>query len=114
MNQFSVNEIVCLKHKNKSLYCEVIDIIKSRSMLWARPVMLVDMSESDYFDVAQEQIYDLRLGSDLLWYLKNFSPVLDTEYINFLSKLKEPIWNEKESHLARKKLRFFLEEIYQT
>lgn len=110
---FSCNEIVCLKHQNKSLYCEVIDIIISRSMGWFRPVMLVNFDEDNVDFQPIGKVDDLRFSSDLLWHLDLFSPVLDTEYITFFSQLKEPFWNEEKSVLARKKLRYFLEEFCQ-
>lgn len=113
INNFSRNEIVCLKHQHKSLYCEVIDIIKIRSMGWFRPIMLIDSPDNFYFNEHPKgEIYDLRFSSDLLWHLSVFLPVLDTEYLTFFSKLEEFNWNEQKYHLARQKLRSFLEEIY--
>lgn len=112
MNKFSTNEIVCLKYEQKSLYCEVIDTIKDRDLLWVRPIMLVDIPDDDYINIDEiNNIYDLRHSSDLLWHINAFSPVFDTEYITFLSKLQESDWNEKKSNLARKKLKLFLEKI---
>lgn len=113
IKNFSRHEIVCLKHQNQSLYCEVIDIIKSRSLGWVRPIMLVSFTDDNSDFQPQGEIDDLRFSSDLLWHLNFFAPVLDTEYITFFSQLKEPYWNEKKSLLAKKKLRYFLEKVCQ-
>lgn len=113
INNFSPNEIVCLKHNNKSLYCEVIQIVEKRNMGWVRPVMLVNISDNIYYNLDEKaEIYDLRLSSDLLWDLSVFLPVLDTEYITFFCKLEELDWNEKNINFAKQKLKHFLEEIF--
>jgi hypothetical protein len=114
MTMLKKNQIVCLDHQNKSLYCEVIDVIESRDLCWVRPIMLVSLLDQNcLLKPKRGNVCDLRYSSDLFWNLKGFRPVFDTEYIEFVSKLEEYDWAKDKSHLARRQLRCFLEEIYQ-
>lgn len=109
---FVPSQIVCLEGSNKSLFCEVIEIIASRSLCWVRPVLLVNLIEnnSDYLNY-KESIYDLRFTSDLLWDISDFRIVLDTEYIEFFTSLDDFEFEENKLQLANKKLRYFIQEL---
>lgn len=112
MSQFVISQIVALDSQDKSLYCQVIDIIKERQMCWARPIILVDLKnkDNDYL-LSKNIVYDLRYTSDLLWKIDAFRLVLDTEYIEFLVNIKEFEFDEEKLLLAKQKLRLFIREI---
>ncbi|NCO74335.1 MAG: hypothetical protein GW795_05345 [Cyanobacteria bacterium] len=112
MSTFIPSQIVCLDNQDKSLYCEVIDVISSRQMCWVRPVILVNLDDNsnNYFH-DKNNIYDLRFTSDLLWKLNAFRIVLDTEYIQFFASLQEFEFDEEKLLLAKQKLKLFIQEI---
>ncbi|BAQ64224.1 hypothetical protein [Geminocystis sp. NIES-3709] len=112
MLKFVNSQIICLDSQNKSLYCEVIDIVNDRQICWVRPVILVDLKAQDnnYFP-QKNDVYDLRFTSDLLWKIDDFRIVLDTEYIEFLANLQEFEFDEDKLTIAKQKLRFFIQEI---
>ena len=115
MSKFINSQIVCLDGQNKSLYCEVIDVIDDRKISWVRPVILVDLKTKDnnYF-CHKNDVYDLRFTSDLLWKIDDFRIVLDTEYIQFLANLQEFEFDEDKLIIAKQKLRLFIQEILAT
>lgn len=115
MSTFINSQIVCLDTQNKSLYCEVIDIVNERNICWVRPVILVDLKAKDnnYFS-HKNNIYDLRFTSDLLWKIGDFRIVLDIEYIEFFANLQEFEFDEKTLNIAKQKLRLFIQEISKT
>ncbi|WP_017292902.1 hypothetical protein [Geminocystis herdmanii] len=112
MAQFINSQIVCLDCQNKSLYCEVIDIINDRKTCWVRPLILVNLNTQDnnYYPLKND-IYDLRFTSDLLWNMDDFRIVLDTEYIQFLANLQEFEFDEDKLILGKQQLRLFIQEI---
>jgi len=111
MINFVPSQIVSLDCKNKSLYCEVIDVIQVRSIGWLRPVILVNQENenTDYFR-RHKNICDLRFTSDLFWKLEDLRIVLDTEYIAFLGELNDFEFDENKLTLAKQQLRLFIEE----
>ncbi|AFZ55033.1 hypothetical protein VKI21_04655 [Cyanobacterium aponinum UTEX 3222] len=120
MSVFIPSQIVALDYQNKSLYCEVIDAccvadpfgIASRDLCWVRPIILVDkMTEKTDYLTDKNDIYDLRFTSDLLWNIKDFRIVLDTEYIEFLVNLSDFEFDDDKLKLAREKLKLFIKEI---
>lgn len=112
MSVFIPSQIVALDYQNKSLYCEVIDAIASRDLCWVRPIILVDkITEKTDYLTDKNDIYDLRFTSDLLWNIKDFRIVLDTEYIEFLVNLSDFEFDDEKLTLAREKLRLFIKEI---
>ncbi|MBW4472020.1 MAG: hypothetical protein KME45_16670 [Stenomitos rutilans HA7619-LM2] len=89
-------QIVCLEHDTSYLYAEVIQVIESRQLCWARPLVLIQQPSdaSAYSPVAcnsplQEQpgFYDLRQDSDLLLPLTLFRAALDTEVFSWMTSL---------------------------
>lgn len=112
MSTFIKSQIVCLDTSQKSLYCEVIDIINERNICWVRPIILVDLKAEDhnYFS-NKNDVYDLRFTSDLLWKINDFRIVLDTEYIQFVANLKEFQFDENILDIGKQKLRLFIQEI---
>ena len=115
MSSFINSQIVCLDSQNKSLYCEVIEVINDRNICWVRPVILVDVNTDDnnYYP-HKSDVYDLRFTSDLLWKIDDFRIVLDTEYIQFLANLQEFQFDEDILIIAKQKLRLFIQEITKT
>ena len=109
---FVPSQIVCLEGQNKSLFCEVIEMISSRFVCWVRPVILVNLTEgnSDYFSY-KDSIYDLRFTSDLLWDISDFRVVLDTEYIEIFTSLDDFEFEEDKLQWANQELRYFIQEL---
>lgn len=109
---FKPNEIVCLDNHNKSLYCEIIDVITQQNKCWVRPLMLVNFTEHNEYERAVKNIEDLRFTSDLLWSTQYFRPVFDTEYINFCCQLPEFEFDDKKLLNAKKILRHFIQDLW--
>lgn len=84
-------QIVCLEHETSYLYAEVIQIIESRQLCWARPLMLIRQSSETRFcnsmTCEQSDYYDLRQDSDLLLPLTLFRLALDTEVCSWIACL---------------------------
>lgn len=117
---FLPSQIICLEHEYEALYAESIQILEEREQVWARPIVLATlptafhshyrhphlthaMHSGDYsakgYGAASIQavpwlheatLFDLRLGSDLLWPRDEFRPALDTEIIPIVTQLGEP------------------------
>ena len=81
-------QIVCLEHEANYLYAEVIQVIESRQLCWARPLVLV-LQQMALTCNALEQVtcYDLRQDSDLLLPLTLFRAALDTEVCTWATHL---------------------------
>lgn len=109
---FKPSEIVCLDNQNKSLYCEIIDVITGQNKYWVRPLMLVNFMEEDEYQKEIKNIDDLRFTSDLLWSTDFFRPVFDTEYITFFCQLPEFEFDEKKLLNAKKTLRHFIQDLW--
>jgi hypothetical protein len=109
---FVPSQIVCLEGQYKSLFCEVIELISSRSLCWVRPIILVNLtdSHSDYFNY-KNSICDLRFTSDLLWDTSDFRIVLDTEYLELFTSLDDFEFEENKLQLANRELRYFIQEL---
>ncbi len=105
--EFQSGQIVSLKHGDKNLYAEVIQVVVSRQLCWVRPLVLVD------FFTEPPQITDLRDASDLLWPVNLFQPALDTEVITVLSQVlaKEP--KTEPDALAKQQLHHFIHLVWQ-
>ena len=120
---FNPNQVVCLEGTNKSLFCEVIDTITSRSLCWVRPVLLVMnydrarqllADRNVIVDNSDAKVYDLRFTADLLWRISDFDDVLDMEYIEFFSQLEDFKYDEQQLKLAHQKLSYFVKELSKT
>jgi hypothetical protein len=83
---FQPGQILSLEHGDRSVYAEVIQIVVSRQLCWARPLLLVAFASEPPL------VTDLRDASDLFLPINLFRLALDTEVITFLSQilLKEP------------------------
>ena len=115
MSVFNPNQVVCLEGTNKSLFCEVIDTITSRSLCWVRPVLLVmNYDRNVIVDNSDAKVYDLRFTADLLWRISDFDDVLDMEYIEFFSQLEDFKYDEQQLKLAHQKLSYFVKELSKT
>ncbi|MBW4693595.1 MAG: hypothetical protein KME27_17765 [Lyngbya sp. HA4199-MV5] len=89
-------QIVCLEHDTSCLYAEVIQVIESRQLCWARPLVLIQQpvdaiahAPNACHDQPWEQpgFYDLRQDSDLLLPLTLFRAALDTEVFAWITSL---------------------------
>jgi len=109
---FKPSEIVCLDNQNRSLYCEIIDVITQQNKCWVRPLMLVNFIQQDQYEKAVKNIDDLRHTSDLLWSTNCFRPVFDTEYITFCGQLPEFEFDDKKILTAKKTLRHFIQDLW--
>ncbi|MGY6528377.1 MAG: hypothetical protein ACXITR_00465 [Cyanobacterium sp.] len=112
MSFFKPSEIVCLDNQNKSLYCEIIDVIIPQNKCWVRPLMLVNFRPQEDYEKAVKNIDDLRFTSDLLWSTKYFRPVFDTEYITFCCQLPDFEFDDKKILNAKKTLRHFIQDLW--
>lgn len=112
MSFFKPSEIVCLDNQNKSLYCEIIDVITPQNKCWVRPVLLVNFILQDEYEKEIKNIDDLRFTSDLLWSTQCFRPVFEIEYINFCGQLPDFEFDEKKILNAKKILRHFIQELW--
>lgn len=56
----------------------------------------------------ESAIYDLRMGSDLLWPISLFRPALDTEVIPLLTML-----DTSDSQTAQDQLNWFVRQVWQ-
>ncbi|HEY9846219.1 MAG TPA: hypothetical protein V6D03_08480 [Candidatus Caenarcaniphilales bacterium] len=91
LTQFQVYQIVCLEHKDTSLYAEVIQVAAQRQTCWVRPLILVVCSDSTEQTLGlplDPEIYDLRQQADLLWPARLFRAVLDTEALPLLARMQ--------------------------
>ncbi|QLE55234.1 hypothetical protein [Nostoc sp. TCL26-01] len=104
---FQPGQIVSLEHGNINLYAEVIQVVISRHLCWARPLLLVNSNQEP------PSVTDLRDSSDLLWPSQLFRPALDTEVIDLLSQIliKEP--KPELDQLAKQQLHHFIHQLWQ-
>lgn len=118
-------QIVCLEHDTSYLYAEVIQVIESRQLCWARPLVLllqpfdeiVD-STSDCKPLLWEQpgFYDLRQDSDLLLPLTLFRAALDTEVFSWMTSLYAADHDAASSNLpgrGHQPFRAFIQQVWQ-
>ena len=114
---FQPRQIVCLEHENTCLYAEIIDVVASRQICWVRPLMLsVPVVGNDPMLVVSPQervLYDLRLGSDLLWPASLFRHALDTEVIPLMVQLGNPDDGTRNNSDAHKQLSCFVRQVWQ-
>ncbi|XGV97312.1 MAG: hypothetical protein ACAF41_31905 [Leptolyngbya sp. BL-A-14] len=111
-------QIVCLEHETNYLYAEVIQVIESRQLCWARPLILVLQPAALTCDSPESVIcYDLRQDSDLLLPLTLFRPALDTEVCTWATNLyandhhpEVPTAQRNEGH---RPFRQFIQQIWQ-
>jgi hypothetical protein len=111
---FEPRQIVSLKHENTRLYAEVIQIVTSRQICWARPWMLATMDIYGSPRLSTDNsVYDLRQGADLLLPLTLFSAALDTEVIPLLMYLDTPERQQQDKARANKQLRLFVRQVWE-
>lgn len=95
--RFTPHQIVRLTCDRAYLYAEVIQLVESKNVCWARPLLLwcCDRIHSEPLTsywlqpnaCSRCQLYDLRQLADLLWPTHLFQPVLDTEAIPLITRL---------------------------
>ena len=114
---FKPGQIVSLECGNACLHSEVIQVVEARQICWVRPLMLVRLVSGK--DVSQQwpeeyTLSDLRDGADLLWPLSLFRAALDTEVISLLSELQSLDSDRKDSTIASRQLRDFVDRVWET
>lgn len=110
---FQVNQIICLEHRDTSLYGEVIQLIPERGLCWFRPLFIaIANSESDNIFIDPELI-NLQSGSDLLWPISLFRASLDTEVIPFLTKLNDLDKQLDHKSVNHQRLHHFIHKVWQ-
>lgn len=104
---FQPGQIVSLAHGERNLYAEVVQVVVSRQLCWARPLLLVTVTDEPPL------ITDLRDASDLFWPINFFRPALDTEVITLLSQVfaKEP--KAEPDPVANQQLSRFIHQLWQ-
>lgn len=108
--KFQPRQIVCLEHESTYLYAEIIDFVELRQVCWVRPLMLA------FIEAGSDELlalYDLRLGSDLLWPASLFRPALDTEVIPLLVQLNVSDTSALICSDAHQQLSRFVHEVWQ-
>ncbi len=105
-DKFKSGQIVCIESSDRFLYGEVIQIVNSRQLCWARPLTLALVAPTESFSPnfsPVKQSIDLRSASDLLLPLALFRAAYDTEVIELLTELAA-----KEQPTDKRKLAFDL------
>ncbi len=122
ISQLQPSQIVCLELGATCLYAEVVQIIETRRLCWARPLVLVgDLPETEDFSRSSEHrfersCHDLRQGSDLLLPAVLFRQALDIEAVPLLSslyRLDVIAHSEPNAIVARRQLNEFIRQICQ-
>ncbi len=114
---FKPGQIVSLECGDACLHSEVIQVVEARQICWVRPLMLVGfVSGKDFAQRWPEEytLSDLRDGSDLLWPLRLFRAALDTEVISLLTELQSLDSDRKDSTIASRQLRDFVDRVWAT
>lgn len=105
-DKFKSGQIVCIESSDRFLYGEVIQVVTSRQLCWARPLTLALVNSTDAFSQTFSSVrasIDLRSASDLLLPLSLFRAAYDTEVIELLTELAA-----KEQPTDKKRLAFDL------
>ncbi|GET41790.1 hypothetical protein MiSe_66040 [Microseira wollei NIES-4236] len=110
---FQPSQIVCLEHEGTCLYAEVIQIVESRQLCWARPLMLATAPLGVEPVPQPPTLYDLRQGADLLWPLSLFRTALDTEVIPLLAQLQASKAQSEGCQSAHRQLSHFVRQVWQ-
>lgn len=110
VSQFHSCQIVCLEHEATRLYAEVVQVVDTRQICWARPLMLVTGDPNT--DTGAEVWYDLREGADLLCPIALFRAALDVEVIPLLTHLYGGNPGGKGDRSSFQQLREFLERVW--
>ncbi|MEG4863946.1 MULTISPECIES: hypothetical protein [unclassified Microcoleus] len=112
---FKPGQIVSLECGNACLHSEVIEVVEARQICWVRPLMLVRLVSGKDLPQKWPEEYtlsDLRDGADLLWPLSLFRAALDTEVISLLTQLQSLDSDRKDSAIASRQLRDFVDRVW--
>lgn len=107
--EFQPYQVVYLEHDRTRVYAEVIQVVQTRALCWARPLALVVLAEDGQWTNFEGTLYDLREGSDLLYPASLFREALDIEVIPLMAKLH----GMQLSPEARRKLHQFIAQLCQ-
>lgn len=114
-------QIVCMEHGTSYLYAEVIQIIETRRLCWARPLMLVMCAKETFTCDSTvwepSDWYDLRQDSDLLLPLALFRVPLDTEVFSWITSLYaddcETVESSNHHKSGHQLFRQFVQDVWQ-
>lgn len=118
-------QIVCLEHGTSYLYAEVIQVIESRQLCWARPLVLMLQPFDAIADSTlacnhllweQSGFYDLRQDSDLLLPLTLFRAALDTEVLSWMTSLyamDQDVASSNTPDRGHQPFRQFIQQVWQ-
>ncbi|MEM6591198.1 MAG: hypothetical protein AAF651_05010 [Cyanobacteria bacterium P01_C01_bin.73] len=130
------NQIVYLELGNERLYAEVIEVVVSRQLCWARPLLLRKTAENDRRSIsanllnlenayavdhaveldhssglASPELYNLKEGPDLIWPIHLFNPAFDIDLIDIMPGLDRESSIETLS-AARQKMNHFIQQFW--
>ncbi|OUC12772.1 MAG: hypothetical protein B0A82_20550 [Alkalinema sp. CACIAM 70d] len=110
---FSPNQIVCIEQDAEFVFGEVVQMVPSRGLCWARPIAIARPVPNLFL---LELVQDLRDSSDLLLPAALFREALDTEVLPLMSALLNPEKPAPPQHSqdARRWLNQFVRQICQT
>ncbi|MBD2327381.1 hypothetical protein [Alkalinema sp. FACHB-956] len=110
--QFSPNQIVCIEQNAEFVFGEVVQMVPSRGLCWARPIAIARPGPSL---LLLELVQDLRDSSDLLLPAVLFREALDTEVLPLMTALLDPEKPVPPQHSqeARRWLNQFVQQICQ-
>lgn len=115
--QFTSHQIVCIEGKTAFLYGEVIEVIVTRQLCWARPLLLAQFSNSSLAPRTNfptiDRIIDLSEGSDLVLPLSLFRSALDTETIPLITRLNSLDSSLEDQQIVSKELNCFIQQVWQ-
>ncbi len=110
---FVPTQIVCLEHEADRLYAEVVQTTEQTQICWVRPLMLVQVLESEPWQFSQETVHchDLRQGVDALLPAALFREALDTEVIPLLAGLGDVVDEANEIDANHRRLNRFIRQV---
>jgi hypothetical protein len=109
---FQPSQIVCIEHEDTCLYAEVIQIVESRQVCWARPLMLA-IARGDRHSLAPSTLYDLQQNADLLLPLSLFRLALDVELLPLLTQLQASKAQPEVNQFSHRQLSHFVHQVWQ-
>lgn len=97
------SQILYLEHGSSRLYADVIQVVETRRLCWARPTLLIQGLPEDQGQASRQEmisaaaiapnhsplkLYDLADCPDLIWPLTLFQIACDIDFFSLLVQLK--------------------------
>lgn len=112
-------QIAYLSCDRSRLYTEVIQVLSDRQLCWARPLVLTTPDYTVFLNpnpgfglpsqsAASDSTSDLEKAPDLLWPMHQFSPALDTDFLELIMATATP------THSRRTLLNQFIHRLWET